>query len=259
MTKILGILSGKGGTGKTTFSINLAFALNKFGKKVALIDMNITMPHVASYLGLFPKFTINDVASKKVGINDAFTNFNGIKVIAASNSLDDLKDFDIKEVKRQLEYLKRQKIFDFIILDGAPGIGKEALYVIDLSDEIIFVSNPFDQFVEDVKRVKEVVKEMGNKQMSLVLNMGFWPTEEKIKEIEDGTKLKVIGVIPHDKKIQFSLINRIPLLEFSPKSISAECFKAIAARIADEEYEESWKLKFFRGFNKLINSINTFL
>ncbi len=259
MTKTLGILSGKGGTGKTTFSINLALALKKLGKKVALIDMNITMPHVASYLGLTPSFTINDVASKKIGINEAFVNFNGVKILAASKNLEDLVRFDIKEMKRQIEYLKKQKIFDFIIIDGAPGIGKEALHVIELSDEIIFVSSPFDQFIEDVKRFKEIIKEIGDRETSLVLNMGFWPSEKKIKEIEDDLKIKVIGVIPHDKKAQFSLLNRIPLLEFSPKSITTECFKAIAARIADEEFEESIKLKFYKGFHKIINIINEFL
>jgi MinD-like ATPase involved in chromosome partitioning or flagellar assembly len=219
MTKILGILSGKGGTGKTTFSINLSFALNSFGKKVALIDMNITMPHISSYLGITSKFTINDVAKRKANINDALLNFNGIKILPANRELKDLDGFDVKEVKRQFEFLKNQRIFDFIILDG--GIGKEALYVIDLSDEIIFVSNTFDQFIEDVKRVKEIVKEFGKKEMSIVLNMGFWPDEKKIREIENNTNIKVIGAIPQDSKIQTSLINRIPLLEFSPRSISA--------------------------------------
>jgi len=259
MTKTLGVLSGKGRTGKTTFSINLAIALNKLGKKVALIDMNITMPHVASYLGISPKFTINDVALKRVGINEAFVNLNGIKILAASSNLKDLVEFDIREVKRQIDYLKKQKIFDFIILDGAPGIGKEALYIVELSEEIILVSSPFDQFVEDVKRVREIVKEFGNREISLVLNMGLWPNEGKIKEIENSTKIKVIGVIPQDKKIQFSLINRIPLLEFSPKSITAECFKTIAARISNEEYKESLKLKVFNGFHKIIDIINGFL
>jgi len=259
MTKILGILSGKGGTGKTTFSINLSFALNSFGKKVALIDMNITMPHISSYLGITPKFTINDVARRKANINDALLNFNGIKILPASRELKDLDGFDVKEVKRQFEFLKNQRIFDFIILDGAPGIGKEALYVIDLSDEIIFVSNTFDQFIEDVKRVKEIVKEFGKKEMSIVLNMGFWPDEKKIREIENNTDIKVIGAIPQDSKIQTSLINRIPLLEFSPRSISAECFRSIAAKICEEEYKESLKLKIFKEVQKIIASFSNFL
>jgi MinD-like ATPase involved in chromosome partitioning or flagellar assembly len=114
MTKILGILSGKGGTGKTTFSINLSIALNSFGKKVALIDMNITMPHISSYLGITPRFTINDVARRKVNINDALLNFNGIKILSASRELKDLDRFDFKEVKRQFEFLKKNR--EFLIL-----------------------------------------------------------------------------------------------------------------------------------------------
>jgi len=54
-------------------------------------------------------------------------------------------------------------------------------------------------------------------------------------------------------------MNRIPVVEFSPKSIVAECFKSIAAKIAEEDYKESFKLKLFKGFQKVINRISNFL
>ena len=52
MTRIISIISGKGGTGKTISAINLSFALSSYGKNVALIDANLTTPNVGIYLGV---------------------------------------------------------------------------------------------------------------------------------------------------------------------------------------------------------------
>lgn len=260
MTKVIGILSGKGGTGKTTVAINLSLALNQLGKKVILIDGNLTMPHVASYLGLeVSDLNLNNVLNNKVDINSAFYSFNGIKILPASNKIEDLNELDLKKMKNILENLKKNGNFDFIIIDGAPGIGKEALAIIDVSDEILLVTNPFDQMIDDIIRMKEVISYFGKKRVFLILNMGFWPSKDKIKEIEKKTKIEVLGVIPTDKKLQYSLINRIPFLEFSRNSITSECFKMIASKISEEEYKESFKFKLFNQLMEFKNKMSLFL
>ncbi|MGC8993271.1 MAG: P-loop NTPase [Candidatus Aenigmatarchaeota archaeon] len=260
MTKSIGVISGKGGTGKTIFSINLSIALNQLGKKTVLIDGNITMPHVAQYLGIENfNFTLNDVLKEKVNILNAFYNFNGIKILPSSTKIEDLKDVDIKKLKRNVEILKKSGNIDFIIIDGAPGIGKEALAIIEASDDIILVTNPFDQMIEDVLKLKEILSYFGNKKAHLVLNMGFWPSKSKIEEIEQKTKMKVLGIIPTDKKIQKSLINRIPLMEYSKKSITAECFRIIASKISEEEYNQSLKFKIFSQIMELKNKLEYIL
>jgi len=73
--------------------------------------MNITIPHISSYLCLNPKFTINDVASKKIGIGDAPINFNGIKILVASKNLKGIAQFNFGEIKSQIECLKKEKYF----------------------------------------------------------------------------------------------------------------------------------------------------
>ena len=52
MTRIIGISSGKGGVGKTTVTANLALALKKMGKRVLMIDCNLSTPHLSYYLGV---------------------------------------------------------------------------------------------------------------------------------------------------------------------------------------------------------------
>ena len=51
MSKIIAIVSGKGGVGKTTSAINLGVALNKFGKNVVVVDANLTTPNIGLHLG----------------------------------------------------------------------------------------------------------------------------------------------------------------------------------------------------------------
>ena len=218
------------------------------------------MPHIARYLGIENfNFTLNDVLKEKVNILNAFYNFNGIKVLPASTNIEDLKDIDIKKLKRNVEILKKNGDIDFIIIDGAPGIGKEALAAIESSDEIVLVTNPFDQMIEDAIKLKEILSYFDNKRAYLVLNMGFWPTKEKMEEIEQKTKMKILGIIPNDKKIQKSLINRIPLLEYSKNSITAECFRIIASKISEEEYKESLKFKIFAQIMELKSKLEYIL
>ena len=53
MVRVINICSGKGGVGKTTVAANLGAALQKFGRKVAVIDCNLTTAHLGLYLGIY--------------------------------------------------------------------------------------------------------------------------------------------------------------------------------------------------------------
>jgi len=253
MTRIIGIVSGKGGVGKSTVAVNLALALRKFKKSVTLVDCNLSTPHLSYYLGANDYIgTINDVLRERMDIQSALYNYNGMKYLPASVKFEDLIGVELTKFKKHLS--KLEKNTDFIILDAAPGLGKEALFVLDASKEIIFVASPFVPMIGDVIRCKEVLKQFGEKKMSLVLNMVTYGTHELKKEVvEDVTGLPILGEIPYDSKIMESLVMRYPLLEYKPDSLSSINFMRVASLLAEKDYEMPVKVKLHKWFTNVKN------
>lgn len=253
MTRIIGIVSGKGGVGKSTVAVNLALALKKFKKSVTLVDCNLSTPHLSYYLGANDYTgTINDVLRDKMDIQSALYNYNGVRYLPASVKFEDLIGVELTKFKKHL--IKLEKNTDFIIMDAAPGLGKEALFVMDSSKEIIFVTSPFVPMIGDVIRCKEVLKQFGEKKMSLMLNMVTYGTHELKKEVvEEVTGLPILGEIPYDSNVTESLVMRYPLLEYKPDSLSSINFMRVASLLAEKDYELPMKVKLHKWFTNVRN------
>jgi len=170
-TRVIGIVSGKGGVGKTTFSVNIGLALSHFNKKVLLIDCNITTPHLAYYLGADDYFiTLNNVFSGEVNEKFAPLSHSGIAFIPASEELKDILKIDFYRLAIHVKKLAESGVFDFIILDSAPSLGREATSVLRAADEILFVTDPTVPNITDIVRCYEYLNMIKTKKVNIVLN-----------------------------------------------------------------------------------------
>lgn len=239
LARVIGIASGKGGVGKTTVSTNLALALRDFGKKVLLVDCNLSTPHLAYYLGTSNyNYTINDALRGKVDIISTTHLKDGIKYIPASLDLKDLAGIDVMNIKKHMKKLNNDK-FDFIILDAAPGLGREALSVLDAAEEIIFVTTPFVPMVNDVVRSAEVLKNLkGAKSVSVVMNMITEGSHEILsRSIANLTGLPVVGQISFDQNVIYGLAAKSPIVNYKPGSRASINFRSLAASILGVRYD----------------------
>lgn len=252
MTRIIGVASGKGGVGKTTFATNLAIALTKFAQKVVLIDCNITTPHLSYYLGADTySSTINDVLRKKIDIESALSNCYGVLFLPASTNIADLDNVDIRDLKNHTKKLDTPLI-DFVLLDSAPGLGKEAVSVLEACDEVFFVTTPTIPNLMDVKRCTEVVKEVNNKKLSLILNMvDSAKYEFPNQEVEKMIKMPIIGEIPFDKNVVDSVAVGEPVLLLKPDSPASLRYMQLAASLIGGTYET----KRVGIFNRIFGSL----
>jgi septum site-determining protein MinD len=254
MTRVIGIISGKGGVGKTTLVANLGSVLaQKFKKEVIIVDANVSTSHLGLYLGMYyTPVTLNQVLLGEAEIDDAIYDYHisGLRVIPASLSLSDMKGVDISRLKGSLKKLFGKA--DIVLLDAAPGLGREAIATVRASDEVIFVNTPFVPSTMDIIKCHQVANEIGVKPLGVVLNMvGKEKYELTPKEVEELIELPVISNIPVDKNIPRSLALKMPVVVFSPNSSSSKEFIKLAAHVLGEEYEpEGFFYNIMKFFSK---------
>jgi septum site-determining protein MinD len=233
MARIISVLSGKGGVGKTTVAINLGAAMaQKFNMKVTVVDYNLDTPHLGLYLGMyyFP-ITLNKVLRGEATIDEAvYDHFSGMKVVTASLALKDLENADISRVREKLEPLLSKN--DIILLDGGPGVGRGCLAAMRAAKEVLYVTDPFVPSILDIVRCQEIAKDMGVKPLGIVLNMHDDERRQlRISEIRQLTNLPVIATIPYDRKVKKSLDERMPVVTMDPFASSSKEFVKLAAHI----------------------------
>jgi len=251
MVRIIDVCSGKGGVGKTTVALNLAAALARFGARVAVIDCNLTTSHVGLYTGMYSTAkTLNDFLRNQSRLEDiVYTHRSGVRIVPASLDLDDLVGVDTSNLKDAIGDVFRD--FDFVLLDSAPGFGRESLIAMNASDEMLFIANPFIPSVVDVVKYSQLPEPIP-KPLGIVLNRVRNKKYELPKnEIMQFTDLPVVGIVPEDEHVLGAVNKSALIVEYKKNSRASKAFMAIAANLIGIEYKRHW---FFRRRNDIVNS-----
>lgn len=253
MVRIIGIVSGKGGVGKTTVGLNVGASLaHHFKKNVTIVDCNVTTSHLGLYLGMYYcPITLNKVLRGEYTAEEAIQqHHSGLKIIPASLSLSDLEGIDVTEIRESIKSLFDKN--DIIFLDGSPGLGREAIATLRASDEILYVTNPYIPFAMDIVRNQEIVNEIGVKPLGIVLNMVHGKKHEmNNKEIEELTRLPVIAKIPFDMNVHKSLALKTPIVTYKPYTAASKELIKLASNLIGEPYHFDGTIQRFLNKIKL--------
>ncbi len=254
MATTIAMASGKGGTGKTTTSANLAVALSKFGKDVIVLDADIAMANLELVMGLDGKpITLNDVLAGRATIDQAiYEGPAGVKVIPAGVSLD---GFRRAKPEKLVEVLtKLHDMADIIIIDCPAGIGKEALSAISTAEHLILVVNPEISSISDALKIIAIAKRFGTNILGTIVNRtAMEDTELSAKAIETILETPILGIIPEDPNVRRCAAFGEPIVLKYPDSPAAEAIMQIAAKLVGEKYipkkteEKSFIKRFIKG------------
>ncbi len=236
MARIIGILSAKGGVGKTTTTVNLGIALVDLGKNVIAVDANLSASNLGLHLGMLKTpHTLNDYMRKHVKkLSDViYTHQSGLKVIPATISLDLLENVDLSRFRKALRTLDA----DFVLIDSAPGLNPESLMALDACDEIIVVTTPEIPSLTNAYRTINVANQKEIKVLGVVLNrVRRKESEVTIEDVEHTCKVEVIQTIPEDPIVQESTLLSVPVVRYDPLSPASQAFIELAHKLLGMPY-----------------------
>jgi septum site-determining protein MinD len=235
MTRIIGVVSGKGGVGKTTLVSNLGASLAKDGYNVAIVDANLTGANLGLHYGLISyPISVHDVMKKNASLSDAvYKHPSGVDIVPASLSFEDILDTPPVNIGNEIMATFSDK--DYVLVDAATGLDRETLNAIDMCDEFIIVTHPELPTISDALRTKSIINKYEKKLAGIVLNRVTKKDELKKDYIASFFKLPVLGVIPEDSSIRRSIELKNPIVLQNPKhKISLEIRK-IANSISGKE------------------------
>ncbi|MCS7106095.1 MAG: cell division ATPase MinD [Candidatus Aenigmarchaeota archaeon] len=241
-SRVIGIISGKGGVGKTVVTINLACALMSFGKDVVALDADVKMSGLGLHLGMYYfSTTLNDILNSEAEILSAIhIHPSGLRIIPASLSLENVNISNLSKVLSSNFFEN-----SIVLVDSPPGLDSNSIEVIKACDEVIIVTLPEIPSVVGAIKTIEFCKEVNVKPFGIIVNR-YRKEKEQInyKEIESVCELPVLGVIPEDKKIRKSIYKQFPAFFLNPYSKSSLEFKRIAAKLLGFSYSSSLSEKF---------------
>ncbi len=243
MSKTIGLISIKGGVGKTTISASLASDLvNHYGKKVLLIDANYSVPNLGLHMDIVePDKAIHDVLEGKARISSAIHNRYGVDVVPGKY----VYNRRINTLKLRDKIRGIEKNYDFVVIDSSPSLNEEVLSTILASDILFVVTTPDYPTLSSSMIAAKVAKQRGRPIAGIIINKIRDPLYElTIDEIENSTGIPVIAKIPDDKINVRALFSRIPTSVYHRYSKFSKEINRLSAALSGEEEKRS----FFRKF-----------
>ena len=251
MTKVrhaLIVMSGKGGVGKTSVAVNLAYALSLAGKSVGILDIDLHGPNIAKMLGIEKaslhgfEFGIQpvDVSDNLKAVSVALTGYGTDQPIIWRGPM---KATVIRQFLADVQWGS----LDYLIIDSPPGTGDEPLSACQLIPNVagaIIVTTPQDVAVLDARKSIQFAKELRIPVVGVIENMsGFTcPHCGRVTDIfkrgggektAQEFKVPFLGRIPFQPEFVDYADQGTPFAFFREKSGSSEAFMAVVDKIQE--------------------------
>ena len=244
------IISGKGGVGKTTVAVNLAYGLAVKGYKTGILDVDIHGPNIAKMLGIENK----KLMSSESGIEPVkvLPNLKAVSLALVGYDVDQpviwrgpLKMVAIKQLLSDVNWGE----LDYLIIDSPPGTGDEPLSVCQLIPDLkgaIVVTTPQDVAILDSRKSVLFAGQLKVPVLGIIENMSGFTCPHCGKEIDlfgigggekaaSNLKVPFLGRIPLEPLIIKSGDSGRPFIQFNKDSNVAKILDEITEKILRKE------------------------
>ena len=231
-SKIVACYSPKGGVGKTTLAVNMAYALATMNKKIALIDLSLQFGEVGVFLDIAKGDTIADMVEEHSFELSTIKSYlirhqSGIQVMLSSSSPEYAELIQPVHVNAILSSLRTE--FDYVIVDMGVAFGDCAIAAMETADTILLVVNEEIASLHDAKRSIKVLEALNQQdKLKIVVNKEGISTIT-VKNVANLLEATPVLVVPYDLKAAMLAVNRgLPMLSCAPNSKASKAIREYA-------------------------------
>ena len=246
MGEVLAVLSGKGGTGKTSVCAGIATALAGSGEKVLCIDCDVGLRNLDISLGMSDSGALSflDVCGNGYGIEraEAHPAYPNLFFLTApmNCSVDRIDPDGFAEMLH-----RARRLFDYILLDAPAGVDAGFRLVVRNADRCLVVTGAGPAAIRDACRVGELLELAGKQNVRLIVNRVdrdmLSVVRVTIDDVMDTAGLPLLGVVLEDPCVTLAASFGKPVLQYAKRCEAAKAYRRIARRI--QGFPEPMKLR----------------
>jgi flagellar biosynthesis protein FlhG len=237
-TRVIAVTSGKGGVGKSNFSLNFALSLIQQKKKVLIFDVDFGLANIEVLLGFTPKETIVSMIEKDLSVWDVVeTGPDGLLFISGGSGFTQLFNMDDVSIQKFFEKLSEiQGHVDYIILDTGAGLSEANIRFMLAADDVLLVTTPEPTSITDAYAVIKMLHSKDARvDFKLIINrctneQEGYATAENMQMVTEKflqKKYDLLGTVIEDEHVSKAVKKQRPLLREYPNSQASKSFQKI--------------------------------
>lgn len=239
MGQTIAVISGKGGTGKTSLTANVGMALAQLGYRVLCLDCDIGLRNLDIALAMTDRAVMDftDVMKRRCSLEDAVVPHprqKNLYLLTAPTRVSEL-DVDMDDFRSLFPAIKEQ--FDYCLVDAPAGLGHAFKLSLSAADRAIVVTTTDQSSLRDAQRTVMELHHLGRGRVHLVVNRCrkklLKSLHQTIDDAIDTAGLPLLGVIPEDETMPLHAGRGNPLL-LTGNDCAARAYRNIARRITGQ-------------------------
>ena len=261
--KVIGVVSGKGGVGKSNTAINLAIWLKRMGQRVIILDADFGLANIEIMFGTVPKHNLCDLLYQGKNITDIITWGPGeIGFISGGSGIVGLSNLSKEYLTYIIQNLAQlDAIADVIIIDTGAGISDAVLEFLVASGEILLVTTPeptsitdsysllkalnrHPRFSTEFSKIKVIANRVAKEEDGMALFNKLNVVVQRYLKLP----LEYLGEVPQDDKLSLAVMQQVPVSLENENARSSRAYEVIASRLMNKEISGDIKKRGMAAF-----------
>lgn len=259
--RVIAVTSGKGGVGKTNFTVNLALALIEHKVRVAVLDGDLGLSNVDIACGVVPRYTIQHLITGEKTVEEVVVQGpKGMLIVPGGSGILELANLDrVSRLSFIANIGRLEDMADILIIDTGAGLGNTVIDLLRASDDVIVITTPEPTAITDAYGMLKVLYANGVSCPAYVVvnkvhseaeaRLTYERLEKAVQKFLQGS-IRLMGWVYEDRAVSRAVMMQVPLGVAFPQSSSYQCIRWIAGSVLGLYVSPPRQAGGVRGFLK---------